>query len=532
MSLDQNLFTLNVSPRQDDRSIVDLVDAKGVVHYTKRRLPTNEYRIEVYGFDRVCYCPSPTNKHKTVQLYNPDIVVELKFSGMISFKWSFKWEDNEFEWRREECYIIRKPDPAVLVAVTKEPPGKLQTRAVQILDYNLNRFDIDDRKGLEIVILTALLTFQDSNETYHTPKDGTPSVQTPSQPVTPSGPPPLVPPRPEPRQGVDRVAELHALRTAQGDGDANEVHVSEECSIEDYARYAEQLLNDGAMLLVSVRSASAAEVPKVLRVVEETKRLRHKSGIAEDVELHQYVIYETEQSRKGPRRINLNDPDPKRDQYAPPTSLTIHLSKIDMPELRPRVTVHRPSGSIELPSPPPPEVQLSDKERKKLEREREKERKKTEKDGKKKPKSKAQEDPALRLSTSPSPPQGHASAPVSRAHSPSRPPKGKLAKSSHTPAHQVHVYQPSPSPSQLGNPMIYAAPPPPHTSQASRPRPGSMAYPAPNHVQSPISPTTQQGPAFGNWGSMDRQSSGRPTSFFQPAGKGPVTSLLSMWSKQ
>lgn len=46
---------------------------------------------------------------------------------------------HEFEWKREECFMIRKPDPAVLVAVTKEPPGRLKTTAVQILDYNLNR---------------------------------------------------------------------------------------------------------------------------------------------------------------------------------------------------------------------------------------------------------------------------------------------------------------------------------------------------------------------------------------------------------
>lgn len=36
--------------------------------------------------------------------------------------------------------MIRKPDPPVLVAVTKEPPGRLKTTAIQILDYNLNRF--------------------------------------------------------------------------------------------------------------------------------------------------------------------------------------------------------------------------------------------------------------------------------------------------------------------------------------------------------------------------------------------------------
>ena len=35
---------------------------------------------------------------------------------------------------------------------------------------------------------------------------------------------------------------------------------------------------DEAMLFITVRSASAASVPKVLRVVEETKRLRYKSG--------------------------------------------------------------------------------------------------------------------------------------------------------------------------------------------------------------------------------------------------------------
>ena len=29
--------------------VVDLIDSNGVVQYTKRRLPGNEYKIEVYG---------------------------------------------------------------------------------------------------------------------------------------------------------------------------------------------------------------------------------------------------------------------------------------------------------------------------------------------------------------------------------------------------------------------------------------------------------------------------------------------------
>jgi hypothetical protein len=47
---------------------------------------------------------------------------------------------NEFEWKREECFMLRKPDPPVLVAVTKEPAGRIKTSTVQILDYNLNRW--------------------------------------------------------------------------------------------------------------------------------------------------------------------------------------------------------------------------------------------------------------------------------------------------------------------------------------------------------------------------------------------------------
>ncbi|KAG6370928.1 hypothetical protein JVT61DRAFT_10775 [Boletus reticuloceps] len=113
--------------------------------------------------------PSATSKHKTLELYNPSKVVELRYTGTLTFQWSFKWETHEFEWKCEECFIIRKPDPPVLVAVTKEPPGRIRTSSVQILDYNLNRYVpwFEDRKGLEIVILMALMTFQDASDTYH-----------------------------------------------------------------------------------------------------------------------------------------------------------------------------------------------------------------------------------------------------------------------------------------------------------------------------------------------------------------------------
>lgn len=80
-------------------------------------------------------------------------------------------------------------------------------------------------------------------------------------------------------------------------------------------------------------------------------------GLAENQELHQYVLYDTGPiaPAKGPRRINLNDDtdndkskiDPK---YVPPTSLTVHLSKIPMPELQPRPNAN-PIAHAKPPGP-------------------------------------------------------------------------------------------------------------------------------------------------------------------------------------
>ncbi|ETW79324.1 hypothetical protein HETIRDRAFT_245675, partial [Heterobasidion irregulare TC 32-1] len=347
MSLDQNLFTLNVTPNAEHPSVVDLVDPKGTVHYRKEREPGTLYRINVYeplseSLLASATAPSATSKQKIIELHNPSQVVELKSIGTLSFKWSFKWEEHEFEWKREECFMIRKPDPPVLVAVTKEPPGKLKTTAVQILDYNLNRFDINDRKGLEIALLTALLTFHDLNDSYHKPlPEQTPAITEASLPRQASGSAPPPPPKPAPKTGVDRIAEMHAVR-----GEVNDILVEDEGQVSDYAQYAMNLLEDEAMLFVTIHSSSAADVPKVLQVVEETKRIRHKRGLACDTELHQYVIYDRPLTsslppRGGPRRIVLDDPQakskdaPKR-EYSPPSSLTIHLSKIPMPELQPR----------------------------------------------------------------------------------------------------------------------------------------------------------------------------------------------------
>ncbi|OJA11972.1 hypothetical protein AZE42_07236 [Rhizopogon vesiculosus] len=480
MSLDQNLFTLLLAPNASDSSglVTDLCDPSGNVHYRKRRIPGQVYNIEIYdpisnSLLASATAPSATSKHKTVELYNPSKIVELKYTGTLTFRWSFKWEEHDFEWKREECFMIRKPDPPVMVAVTKEPPGRIKTTSVQILDYNLNRFDIEDRKGLEIVILTALLTFQDASDAYHE------SPQNSNATTPPSASPPAVPPKPKRKTGVERVAEIQAAR-----GEFNEVLIVDECSYKDYAQYCARLLQDEAMLFISICSSDASQVPKVLQVVEETKRIRHKAG---DKELYQYVLYDTTTiPPKGPKLINLDD---KKDKgkvkdYTPPNNIVVHLSKIDMPELQPRSA---PSGGA-LGALNGQTKDGKTKESRRDQKEREKKVKessdKEQREMKKREKERATEKAKLRSKSSSPALASHISP---HAASTSRRPQVH--------PHQSHSLQPSPSPA------IYSAPPLPPRTLTHRlvppPNRHSRTYPGPYHnhhpsnqyyLESPVSP--------------------------------------------
>lgn len=345
MSLDRNLFTLNIVQNEQNPAVQDLVNPLGEVHYSKEREAGALYRINLFdpmsqSMLASATAPHASSKHKTIELYNPTQVVEFKSTGTLIHKWCFNWEEHAFEWKRDECFLIRKPDPAVLVAITKDTAGRSRTTTVQILDYNLNRFDIADRKGLEIALLTTLLTLHDMALANHAPADPV-VLAPPAQPEAPPSPPP----RPAPKTGINRIAEMHAMRY-----EPNEVTVNEEGTTEDYGEYAEGLLADDAMLFITVRSASPADVPRVLQVVDQVKRLRHKREVnagALREELNQYVVYDAQP--RAPQRIKLDDPP--ANVYTPPTSLTVHLSKIPMPELCPRPVA--PKGQHQHQQPPP-----------------------------------------------------------------------------------------------------------------------------------------------------------------------------------
>ena len=122
MSLDKNLFTLLLTPHKDNQNVIDLVDPSGTVHYRKQKVPGPEYKIEVYGsffllslrgrgsiIDRpldpmsesllaTATALSPTTKVKVIELCNPTSLVEIKYTGTLSFRWSFKWEEYVFSY--------------------------------------------------------------------------------------------------------------------------------------------------------------------------------------------------------------------------------------------------------------------------------------------------------------------------------------------------------------------------------------------------------------------------------------------------
>ena len=114
---------------------------------------------------------------------------------------------------------------------------KKKRRGRQLAKYSIS-FDIHDRKGLEIVMLSALLSFSDYSEANRSKREREESI-----PPTPApGPsakalgkmaavPPELPPKPENiKTGVERVAELQR-------GNLSEVSIFDEEDVVDYAQY-------------------------------------------------------------------------------------------------------------------------------------------------------------------------------------------------------------------------------------------------------------------------------------------------------
>lgn len=121
------------------------------------------------------------SKKKNIQLYNPDAEVELeKRTKTFQQAWMFHFGDStsqhteEFSWKREGgpsrasstqsayvCEVIRKPDPSVLAAQYRPPVAKGKPGTLQLMDYNLDRLDVSDKKGLEVALVMTLSALLD-----------------------------------------------------------------------------------------------------------------------------------------------------------------------------------------------------------------------------------------------------------------------------------------------------------------------------------------------------------------------------------
>lgn len=352
MSLDQNLFTLAITASTEENGAVDLTDPSSNTIYYRKRFNAgdaeNAYSWNFYeplsgGLLCTVTASNASSKQKWIELHNPEAKVELGYTGTFTFKWCFDWEGHTFEWRRESCYLLRKPDPPVQVAVTREPAGKIRTSQVQLLDFDLNRFDIEDRKGLEIIMLASLMTFQDYSEALKGDKNGGSPSAPPSRhnsdgPATPT-----------------TVAEVISNSQAVNRVQKNNVIIGDDASVEDYANHCVHMLKDPSLLYLVLRSQSPDHVPKVIQVAEATKRTHYKTG-GYNEELNQYVTMEDEKPQaNGPKIIKLDDDKHKKKKekdYKPPQMVVVHLSKIPMPELAPKA---RPSTK---PSPPSTESSL------------------------------------------------------------------------------------------------------------------------------------------------------------------------------
>ncbi|EST07858.1 hypothetical protein PSEUBRA_002976 [Kalmanozyma brasiliensis GHG001] len=326
-------------------------------------------------------------KRKQILLFNPDGEVELEKRTMtFQQAWRFQFGDTtshsaeEFSWKREGgpsrgsstqstyvCEVIRKPDPNVLAAQYRPPAGKGKPGALQLMDYNIDRLDIQDKKGLEVALVMSLSALLDqeyddkiasrgernlyicsngiptdlSTQGFSSAwqeaeaRHGTGGARANSTAVLPGGER-ASPSHPDVDVAtVDRIANL----------EPNELLITKWGSTDDYVHDAIQMLRcDGqgrSMYLITLLSDSAETTPKVVQVAAAIKAAYYRlpddakgtvygrpanSSAIED-ELYQYVQTLDDQptapasppadATPKKRIIKLNPPSPSG---APPGS--------------------------------------------------------------------------------------------------------------------------------------------------------------------------------------------------------------------
>lgn len=106
-------------------------------------------------------------KLKQIILYQPDDIIDLKDSGVLTFEYRFYWEDEKYLWKRRnigfskelECKLVHGDDPGIGVCIFKQESKTLG--CLTIMYYNMERIPVRDKKGLEYLLVMTLLSFLD-----------------------------------------------------------------------------------------------------------------------------------------------------------------------------------------------------------------------------------------------------------------------------------------------------------------------------------------------------------------------------------
>ncbi|BGP01087.1 hypothetical protein NBRC10513v2_004899 [Rhodotorula toruloides] len=361
MPLDSNLFVLLVRPRTGAPGHVDfLVDNSGAGKadepaYEARKDPStgtitlvDPYTSAILGSSNIAPPPlpnaSPNPKHRLISLDSPPAEVHLRNKAGLSWAWEMEWEEVQYVWTRDIVSLVggdrgytlsvsRRPDPNYPVVVFR--PEK-KGGNIEILDYNLARVEpaIADRKGLEIAALLALSHFIDHLFSLPPSTAASPAL-TPPIASTSSAPPPSTkpaPPVPSPPAPQRKKSSLRTLAT-------NEVEVTDPspAALDAYCERCLSLLSDPSLLYLvlfaSPSPRSNETVPAVAALAERVKRRRYKQS-GEEVRLF------VDDSGAGPvadggKRKEGKEGKGSTPALAPPDSLKIYLSRIDMSDLLP-----------------------------------------------------------------------------------------------------------------------------------------------------------------------------------------------------
>ncbi|TNY24401.1 hypothetical protein DMC30DRAFT_166262 [Rhodotorula diobovata] len=366
MPLDASFFTLLVRPRAGSPGWIDfLVDRSSSSEadepaYAAYKDPADDIIVlldaptsALLGRTRIAppAVPNatPDPKVRLVSLEAPAAELRVRNKPGLTWSWETEWEGSKYTWGRDVAglsgsrgYTLTAPDPSFPVVVFS--PRK-KGGSVEVLDHNLARVDppIQDKKGLEIASLLVLCHFIDSLFPLDTSPaaSGSPSpaaVTAAASLLRPSPPVPPQVPRPSPQR---KKSSLTTLAT-------NEIEVTDasEPAMEAHCERCLRLLEDPALLYLSISTSTPTAVPAVAALAERVKRKRYKVS-GEEVRL---FVDDDGAAKAHDGSERAGGKGKARQSYiAPPTSLKMFLSRIDMSDLLPN---HRRPSTPKPPRPP------------------------------------------------------------------------------------------------------------------------------------------------------------------------------------